>query len=897
MSEDNPPDYSLKRLRDLALHAHEENIAFLLRSTLKDFPIPVIDEYFTKGKLKNPSGPDEREWADYVRLIFIAFAPVGSEPARLRGKSIERYNRDPQYPSDDAPGTMVLYPSNFVSPLLKDIATALGVTDLKILSSGWFSRFLQDPFPLKKIRVEFSLRGVEWQPITGLQHDISEIFEVLPENLEELRIDLSPRLPFSGGGVSRLKLLRKFDLKAKALTSSLDFSANTSLEAIDLEVYSQDGEITGLGDLPILKCVSISSGDLYTSEWNRTQVDRSTVAATHLGPLDGILSSGLEKLILSGVRYGAESLKGKVSDSLRLDGVSGPSSIAIDCGAGSRVNIMISKCSPELVEIKAGGSLDIHDCSLLKSISAELSPSTLRVKECPVLNEATFSLASCSPYDVEFSDLPSLVSLCIDAEKLEMDVDDYYKNPQFKIIECGIRKFPRFTGGCRGLKAIDLVANRFLENLDGIDALTDLQTLFVRSAKKNGWFGKRGEVPVSGHRSLKQFFSVALAGKSMPFLTRLLVEYADLESLEGIGMFANVTTVELRSLGIMDLEGMELLSLLQKADLSGCSMRSLAPLAGLTNLMWLKSSGCDRIKPKLPHTVLEGAELTAELARHVSPDHPIAKNAPSEELTKIVQLIGEGKRSDVNQAASLLAVLSSEESDKILAGAAIDPKSGWIRLPYLTKIKDEEAMGIPQLRILMAIGGAKADALLDTVKEIVINGYSGEEVTLVLGKKPEGYSNDDGILEEFDSVASLPDLANVTSISINRVSRFSLKGVKKFSGLENLTIKGVDLLDDLGELEGLASLKSLRLDGVNLSDLTCLGSLPLLESLWLSDKIPTLEGLENFPSINKLIFSSVDDLGVLNKLAAEKGWKVSCHCSGFVDDGMPVYLSIQRRAS
>ena len=61
MPSEPSPDYSLKRLRDLCLHVHEENMAFLLRSTLAEFPIPVIDEFFTGPKLNKPSGPDGRE--------------------------------------------------------------------------------------------------------------------------------------------------------------------------------------------------------------------------------------------------------------------------------------------------------------------------------------------------------------------------------------------------------------------------------------------------------------------------------------------------------------------------------------------------------------------------------------------------------------------------------------------------------------------------------------------------------------------------------------------------------------------------------------------------------------------------------------------------------------------
>ena len=876
MPDDNAPDYSLKRLRDFCLHIHEENMAILLKTALPDFPIPVIDEYFTMGKLKNPSGPDEREWADLVRLIFIAFAPAGSEPASLRGKPIERFNRDPQTPSDDAPGTMVLYPGTLVHPLLKEMVAAMGVTDLKILSPQWFSRFVQDPFPLKKIRVELSSRDKEWQPILGLQHDLAEIFQVLPENLEGLRIDISPKLPFSGGGVSRLKSLKEFDVQAKALTSPLNFSANTSLESLELKVYSQGEGIKGLGDLPMLKSVSISCEVPYTWELNGKQVDRSTGATTPLEHLDGILSRGLEKLILSGVRYGAQNLKGKVSDSLRLDRVSGISSISIDCVTGSKVNITVSDCSPESVEIKGGSDLDIQDCCLLKSITAELSPSTLRVKKCPVLSEATFSLAACSPYDVEFSNLPALVTLGIDAEKLEMDVEDYSKNPRFKIIACGIKKFPSFTAGCRGLKSLDLVGNESLENLDGIDALADLQILFVRSVMDNRSYGQRGGYPVASHRSLKQFFSADPRGKSMPLLTRLVVEHAALQSLEGIGMFANVTTVELRSLGIMDLEGMELLSLLQKADLSGCLMRSLAPLAGLSNLTWLKLSGCDCIKPKPPHVLLEGPELVAELARHVGPDHPLKKNAPSGELNKLVQLIGEGKRSDVNQAIRLLPALTPEEQGKLLTGAAIDPKTGWIRLPYLSKIKDENARGIPQLRILQGVGGSKAKEILNSVTSIIINGDDGDSSgTLRLGKKPE-YGNDDGILEEFDSIGSLPDLPNVSMISINRVSHFSIAGAEKFPKLTSLFFGSTDHLDEVETLGKLEGLQKLSLKGVNLKDLSTLGVHPVLEELQVHRALESLEGVENFPSLKTLCIQSTWDISPLLTFAAKRNYRIAC---------------------
>jgi hypothetical protein len=68
MPQKNP--YSLKRLEELCDIA-DEQMALLLQSTLKDFPAPIIDKFFSSPKLNNPRY-DCLVWADLISLSLIA---------------------------------------------------------------------------------------------------------------------------------------------------------------------------------------------------------------------------------------------------------------------------------------------------------------------------------------------------------------------------------------------------------------------------------------------------------------------------------------------------------------------------------------------------------------------------------------------------------------------------------------------------------------------------------------------------------------------------------------------------------------------------------------------------------------------------------------------------------
>jgi len=324
----------------------------------------------------------------------------------------------------------------------------------------------------------------------------------------------------------------------------------------------------------------------------------------------------------------------------------------------------------------------------------------------------------------------------------------------------------------------------------------------------------------------------------------------------------------------------------------------LAPIAGLGNLVWLKVSGCDRIKPKPPHTVMEGTALEDELSRLAAPGQRVSKK--SNDLAKLGELIGEGSRSDVSQALQLLHALGPEDSETLLRGAAIDPKTGWIRLPHLVGIDEGKVRGIVQLKIVQAIGGDAAAALLGSVKSVKINSSDAPNSvsTLCFGK----YGSENEILDEFPSLGSLPDFPNLEEIEINRVSRFSLEGAEKFSRVRRLYLKDVDQIESLASLGCLSALEELFVDARGYvppkgPGLTGFGSFPLLKRMTVNiGALSSLEGLENFPSLEMLsIKPAIVDISALIDNAAHRGCRIAYTGSSESSD-FGTFLLINRPA-
>lgn len=865
MPNQEPSTYSLHRFREICSNVHCEPQAILLRDSLPQVPIPIIDRFFASVKLSKPSGPDERESADLVRLTLIAFAPHGSEPAKLRGSPIPRYSRS-RAESPDPTGMLRLYPGQHTSPILKDIVAALGVTDLIITSPLWARQFFADPFPLRSLSL--SWRGTEADTQSGLGADLRELFAVLPEGLKRLSIEFGPSMPFSASGIGRLRHLEVLHIRVKSLPEGIDFSRNTALKSLNLSLDSEgEGKIMGLGDLPALQDLSISGP--WSGAAPKDGADEVVLEA-----IDGFLAREAAGLRLTGVRYAADAMEGILPKTLSLSSVSGVKRAAFRQGASREADAYIKRTSLESLEIRDGGSLDVRDCNRLVEITAQLNPKSLTVEGCSALLKIDFSLAPCSLRDIRFTDLPSLAVVAIEAPEVNME-------DAFKIAKCGMVKLPEFRGGWKGLKSLQLIGNPALTSISGIEALPDLAVLEITSEMVDPGGGGRKKVPRVSHDSLKTLFSGPPPAAGLKSVSTLTIEHAALQTIIGIESFTNVSSVALRSLPIANLDGMETLTVLHKADLSGSKMTNLAALAGLPNLAYLKLSGCDGLEIKPPHTVMEGLELSAELARHVPATGIVRKKALSSELSSVVQLIGEGKCSDVFQAMQLLPALTSEEKSRLVMGASISRETGWINLPFLPRLKGSQVKGIPQLRILQMVDTSECRALLSSVTTLLINATTdGSPSTMCLGDR-EGYSGaEEGLFEEFTSLGALPHMPNVSSIQVHALPKFSLDGAENFPKLTTCRLSGITQLESLSSLERCASLETLYLSGLSLKDLSGLGRHAALRSLSADLYLKSIKGLDNFPSLERFQVHSCEDISALADYAKQRGCRVSYLQSG-----------------
>ena len=853
---DNDP-YSLKRLRELCRNIHDEQMAVLLRTTLADFPIPIIDEFFTGAKLNKPSGPDDREWTDIVRLTLIAFAPDGSEPARFRGKRIPRYRRghpfDPKRDEADEPGFLTLYRTEHTSPLLAEMASKLGVSSLVTFSSKWFSCFLAKPFPLTSLTVRAG-----WERGQESQADLSEIIAVLPDTLEVLELGVDG-FPLSGNGLSRLKQLKKLEIYPLSLPEGIDFSANTALEEIKLEIKNGvNKSIKGVNVLPHLNKLSVNC--------------KSGIIPFE--PVDAIFKRRLKLIEIAGVDYLSEKIEGCMPDEFKIN-AHGLKYISLndpnrDSKEIRNVYIQINS-SPDLLNVSIDAEVDsfrVRECDKLTEIKAIFygNSTGLTLSQCVALSKVDVIFEK-EANEIHLENLPALSDVTLTSPT---GCEGYSNLPRFSIMNTGLKRLPVFKGRWKDFNVIKLENNQQLNSLDGIEALPDL--IEIRLKRQSGMIG----------------FVHKDSAQKIPSVRTIKAEEITLSTPARFDVFTNLENLSLITCTgpswevPLSLVGVESLECLATVDLSSSTVRSLAPLAGLSNLKSVRVSGCDELKPKSPRVLLEGPLLLSEISRHAGPNHPSLSKMPSMGLLKIVELIGEGARSDVGQALALLPALEPEEKAKLVRGAAIDPKTGWIRLPYLSKIDESQARGIPQLRILQAVENEDAFGILSSVTSVYINDTGDNSSTsLSFGKAgDEGSEHVDDILEEFPSLRSLPDLPNVTKISIHRyrigeLSRFSLDGAEKFSKLTELYFHNVKQVDDLGALANLTALQKLRLGGLLLKDLTVLGTHPSVKDLTLRCNLESLEGLENFPSLEVLQIQSTEDVSRLFDYAKGRGCRIA----------------------
>jgi len=833
-------EFTLKKLRALCLDIHDEQSAILLRSCLAEFPIPVINEFFTGPKLNKPSNGEEREWTDIVRLTLIALAPEGSEPAKLRGTPFGRYvNSYPYEPNRndaDTIGLLTLRRTSHTSPLLKDIATGLGIQTLKIQSEKWLECYLANPFPIKSLEIYIDLPSLNTKPnpdsLPYLQEDFSLALDLLPDSLEHLSLEFGdfPKFPkLNGHSISRFSALTKLSLEIDSLPEGIDFSKNSQLESITLELKKGGAKpIVGIGKLKKLKSLKICSNNSIPLESIAPHFKKTT-----------------DSINIAGVHYLVAEICGESPQTLELGGISGLRKVKLHANSDKKCELEIgnSYLPIELETLEVSGRfqrIDVENCPHLLTLKSDIrcECSEYRIENCDLLNkiDAVFSE---NIEDFSLINLPALSEASIKAPSGCQGVGSSIK---CIFVNIGARQLPVFKGAWRGFSRIEISNCPSLESLAGLHVLPDLRLIQLKNLPAMQSLLPSGSPALSAlsHLHAENVRVLAPAGfESMPALSKLEWIDCSLESMEGV----------------------ESLQVLEGVDLTGSDLRSIAPFASSPRLRSIRVSKCEMLKPKPPRVLLEGDVLASELSRATG--GKVTTGARGEFL-KVVELLSSGSIDDINQAVHFISILADEERKLLLTGAGINPETGWIRLPFLTKLKDEESQGLSQFRIIHALRDVEPTAarILESVDTIILNPAEQTTGALCFGKVIYPSKNDK-ILEEFPSLAALPTLKNITKIFVRQLSHFSLQGIANFPALESLEILGVDRIGDINCLDGHAHLKNLELATPDIHDLHEIGHLPALRTLSCSRDFKNLCGIENFPALRQLQTGSIEDLSKL----------------------------------
>lgn len=831
-------EYTLKKLRSLCLDIHDEQTAILLRNCLADFPIPVINEFFKSAKVNEPTGPDGREWADAIRLAFIAFAPEGSEPVKLRGTKFERFYREGSGLSFYDPSELILPKASHHTVLLKEIVDNLGIKSLYIEGSDWLPRYLSDPFPLKSIRINTSSSA---KTPTAFQEEFNHLLEKLPNTLENICLNIRNELrlypQLNGKLIERFTSLTSLSVIVDSLPEGIDFSKNTKLEAIDLEIKKGGPKpICGIAGLQNLKKLKIQSDQNIALE-----------------PIAPQFQKCLEEIQISGVDYLDKEICGESPKSLRFECITGVHKIDLTAKSTDGSHIDIGGYQGglhDLETLEVSGnirSLEIKGCPKLLSLRSESQSAfnSFKVSGCGTLNtiEAVFA----NEIDrLELENLPALSEATFEAPS---GCQGSESSSDCKFEKIGSKHLPIFKGAWKGLSRIDVFDCPNLENITGLHVLPDLLLINLKNLP-----------------AMKSLFPTG--SSPLPTLTHLHAERVYVQAPAGFEAMPSLTQLDWIDCSLASMSGVETNKALKSVDLTGSDLKSIAPFAELPLLTSIRVSKCEDIRPKPPRVLLEGDVLASELSRATGGKITTGVRG---EFLKVVELLSTGSNDDIQQAVQFIPILTEEERKLLLTGACINQETGWIRLPFLTKINEEESRALTQFRILFALREAEptASRILDSVESIVLNPHSGQKQNaLCFGN----YSSlKDQVLVEFPSLGALPALKNVTSIQVNGVSRFSLDGISNFPSLNALSVLGVDTIEHLGALSRHACLTNLRLSKPNLSDLQEIGPLTALKSLYLDQEFKTLRGIEMFPSLVKLQTNSIDDLSELFSFAKKSG--------------------------
>ncbi|MDR1638888.1 MAG: leucine-rich repeat domain-containing protein [Clostridiales bacterium] len=287
--------------------------------------------------------------------------------------------------------------------------------------------------------------------------------------------------------------------------------------------------------------------------------------------------------------------------------------------------------------------------------------------------------------------------------------------------------------------------------------------------------------------------------------------------LEQIGLFKNLSTLDLRSCGVTDISPVKGMASLARLDLTDNEISDVTPLETLENLSSLELS----LNPVSDLSPLTNIQTLTELSVSTNQDLSVLRGLPS--LRKL-ELVTSGM-TDLNTIAGLNL---EELYVQNFYGSDISPLFDFTNLQKLYLIK---------------LDAGDADRIRNSNGDLGPKEITKEGLRRLaeLYRDPTAYYEEAAVSEAFyqDSMpmdlADISHIAGLKSLTELYLSGNSIDDIRAVGGLSNLNTLHLanNYVSDITSLPGLVNLRSLYLYDNTISDISALSDLVNLETLYL----------------------------------------------------------------
>ncbi|MEY8762579.1 MULTISPECIES: leucine-rich repeat domain-containing protein [Clostridium] len=435
---------------------------------------------------------------------------------------------------------------------------------------------------------------------------------------------------------------------------------------------------------------------------------------------------------------------------------------------------------PQLESLNLSGTT-INDLSLLSGL-----------KNLQCLNLQTLSLDSGQFINTSgLKDLKNLKELDLSGNgwNINSDLSELEDLTKLQILKLGATKLKSTSvlSQLKDLRYLDLSNNPINDDLEGLEGLTNLQTLLLN---KNFQWGTDDKISdISALSNLKD-------------LTTLDLSYNQISDISSLSGLKNLQSLNLQNNKVSNITPLkDYLSALKLLDLMGNQITDISGLEGLSALTTLNLCGNEIEK------IDEADELKG--------------------LTSLTDLnLNGNKLVDISGLSELESLKSLELNDNPISD--ITPLSGLTGLQSLslsnTQLDNIDVLeNLTNLQLLdLRQGNGKKlkniSALSNLTKLQSLFLYSNEISNITPLEKLIGLKSLDLSHNQITGVSILKDLTNLTNLDLgyNQISDITPLG--GLTNLQSLDLSRNSGITDLNSLKGLTNLTSLKLYGITINE-------------------------------------------------------------------------------